>query len=1040
MKKLPMDAVVFDLDGVITQTAMVHSAAWEEMFNEFLQQQDPPTQPPFSHHLDYLPYIDGKPRYEGVRSFLFARGIELPFGSPQDAPGMESICALGNRKNQIFNQRISAGEAVVFSSTLQLIGDLKAAGVRLGIASSSRNCALILETTGLIDLFQARVDGVVSAELGLKGKPAPDIFTTAADRLGARYDRTVVIEDAVAGVQAGRAGNFGLVIGVSRENNQRQLLAAGADWAVADLEQISLHDLEDWFTRGLEQDAWSLIYHDFPEYERTRESLLAVGNGYFGSRGAMDEAQPNGASYPATYLAGVYNRLTSDIAGRQIENEDLVNCPNWHALTFRIADGDWYTPDPASILEIERKLDLRRGVLERQMLVEDHLGRQTRISSYRLASMADPHLAAQRYELTPLNYEQRVTLRCTLDGAVRNAGVPRYQGLSNQHFEPPLTGHSGAVSFLQACTTQSRIQVTLVQKVVSWLGGAAILEAPAYQSSAESIAALVAADLKPGVTLRLDRLVSIESHAPFEGPEGGLERLENLTSFEAIGGPSAAAWEDLWRKTDIEITGDRRSQRLLRLHSYHLLVSASPHSAALDVAITARGLHGEAYRGHIFWDELYIFPFLKWHFPQIVRAALLYRYRRLDAARQNAREAGYAGALYPWQSGSSGREETQVVHLNPLSGNWGPDHSSRQRHVQLAIAYNLWDYYQQTDDLEFMTNYGLEMLVEICRFWASLAQLNPETEAYDLPGVMGPDEFHEQYPGAESGGLTNNAYTNLMVSWLLRTTIDLLNDLGDQGGDYPSPSTDELGRWSTIAARLELHVRDDGVWEQFRGFFGLKELDWEALRAQYGDIRRLDRILKAGGESPDDYQALKQADALVIFYILSEAQVREIIKHLGRQWLPDTLRANYHYYLVRTSHGSTLSTIVHAYLAHLVGEERLAWEYFEYALGSDYADLQGGTTGEGIHTGVMGGTLHHTLRVFGGLSLRDGVAQIHPALPAHWRWMKYRFNLHGKRVEVELIPGEVRVRLQDGAGQSVTIVVGPNEIILEPGTWTTIRI
>ena len=182
----------------------------------------------------------------------------------------------------------------------------------------------------------------------------------------------------------------------------------------------------------------------------------------------------------------------------------------------------------------------------------------------------------------------------------------------------------------------------------------------------------------------------------------------------------------------------------------------SPHTIEFDIGVPARGWHGEAYRGHIFWDELFIFPFLTLRLPMLTRALLRYRYRRLPEARRAAQAAGYAGAMYPWQSGSNGREETQTLHLNPHSGRWIPDHTHRQRHINVAIAYNIWQYYQITDDHEFLYFYGAEMLLEIARFWASIATYNSSLDRYEITGVMGPDEYHTAYPGADpaaAGGI-----------------------------------------------------------------------------------------------------------------------------------------------------------------------------------------------------------------------------------------------------------------------------------------------
>jgi alpha,alpha-trehalase len=208
----------------------------------------------------------------------------------------------------------------------------------------------------------------------------------------------------------------------------------------------------------------------------------------------------------------------------------------------------------------------------------------------------------------------------------------------------------------------------------------------------------------------------------------------------------AQAWERLWDQFDMELELASPTDRpnhtglILHLHIFHLLQTTSPHTLDRDVGVPSRGWHGEAYRGHVFWDELFIFPLLNLCIPDITRALLRYRQRRLDAARGAARAAGHTGAMYPWQSGSDGREETQVVHLNPKSGRWLPDHSQLQRHVNAAIVYNLWQFYQVSGDLEFLCYHGADVILEIARFWASLATFNPELARYEIRGVMGPDE------------------------------------------------------------------------------------------------------------------------------------------------------------------------------------------------------------------------------------------------------------------------------------------------------------
>lgn len=237
--------VVFDLDGVVTRTARTHAAAWKTTFDAYLEargNREGKTYPPFDADADYLRYVDGKPRYDGVQSFLASRGLDLPYGSPADPPDRETVCGLGNQKNEAFHRQLRAGGVDVFDTTVRLIRELRERGVATAIVSSSKNCAAVLEAAALTDLFDERVDGTHVERLGLQGKPAPDMFLEAAKRLGVEPRRAVVFEDAIAGVEAGRRGHFGCVVGVDRVGQRDALLDAGADIVVSDLGQVAVSD------------------------------------------------------------------------------------------------------------------------------------------------------------------------------------------------------------------------------------------------------------------------------------------------------------------------------------------------------------------------------------------------------------------------------------------------------------------------------------------------------------------------------------------------------------------------------------------------------------------------------------------------------------------------------------------------------------------------------------------------------------------------------------------------------------------------------
>jgi len=1040
---LSLQGVIFDLDGVLTDTACVHFQAWKATFDELLERRAAESgSETFQEltHGDYLAYIDGKPRYQGVASFLAARDIEMPRGEPSDPPAAETVCGVGNRKNARFRERLDREGVELLPGAVPLLEELGAAGIPCAVASSSRNARRILASAGLDARVTVVRDGTDAARLGLVGKPEPDLFLATARALGVAPDGAVVVEDALSGVEAAARGGFGFVLGVGRGVAPDELLAAGADRVVADLSEISLADLVRWFEEELPRDVWRLVWHGFdPRRERTVEALTTVGNGVFATRGAAEEAwfeevaarsrDEPGVHYPGTYAAGVYDRQPSRVRGGEEvlvqQHEDLVNLPNWLPVRVRIEDGaedggasavPWLASSTAEVVRQKRELDLRAGVLRREVVFRDDRGREVAIASERWVSRVDPQRAFLRWRVSPRSFTGALTVRSALDGGVENLGVPRYRDLASKHLEGVESEAEGEDARLVARTLESGIEISLHARsrfrVEGWVQGRTVAEVRAWVTDTAA-GSEVTVELGEGQTLELEKDVHLRlkrrtspdsaSSAPppdsdeeepsrsSPDPEGGWGRPPLDTRGDRGGiSTEEAAWGRLWERVDVEVEGDRRVQKLLRFALYHLLVTAGPlvggseepKAPDLDAGVPARGLHGEAYRGHIFWDELFVLPFYFRHFPQTARALLGYRLRRLPAARDLARrEEGLPGALYPWQSGSDGREETPSVHLNPRSGKWDPDLSRRQRHVSLAVALNLLRHVEATGDEAFLrgdaeTPGAAEAVLEIARFWGAKAQRDRATGRYSIHGVMGPDEFHEQTPGAEAGGVTDNAYTNVLAAWLLGQVPELLTRLPERFRRELTRRLDlgeeELARWREVASGLTVHASEDGVIEQFAGFFDLDELDWEELRREHGGaIARLDRILKARGDTPDRYQAIKQADVLMLFYVLSPEELAETLERLGFPHArdPELLARNFDYYEPRTSHGSTLSTLVHGRLAARLGREEPARRFFRRTLEADYADVQGGTTAEGIHLGAMAGAVLWALEEPAGLGL-----------------------------------------------------------------------
>lgn len=789
----------------------------------------------------------------------------------------------------------------------------------------------------------------------------------------------------------------------------RDFVRRGARWLAYDRETRA---------RG-----WTFTWEGYdPPSEKLREALCTVGNGYFATRGAAPESKAGQVHYPGTYAAGVYNRLDDLVAGTRTAHESLVNLPNWLPLTFRIDGGDWLDVDAVTLLSYRQTLDLRGAVLARELTYRDDAGRTTSITQHRFVAMNQAHVAALQTTIVAQDWEGTIEIRSTLDGDVRNSGVERYRDLASNHLQVLEKVALSENSVLMAVeTTQSKIPVALAARTSVWHGDAPAPATYRLLDQEFEIGHQIFTDLKPGQPLTVEKIVALVTgrDVATSHPSTGAERrLARQGRFADICAAHRLAWAHLWERLSIEFSNHTEELRVLRLHLLHLLQTVSYNSEELDVGVPARGLHGEAYRGHIFWDELFIFPVLNLRVPTVTRSLLRYRHRRLVEARRAAKLAGYRGAMYPWQSGSDGREESPEQHLNPRSGRWRPDASHRAHHIGIAVAYNVWNFYQVTGDLAYMIDYGTEMMAEIARFWVSRVTYDRDRDRYTINGVIGPDEFHSGYPDRPYDGVDNNAYTNVMAVWVILRAIDALQlmplpnrlDLCEELG----VTDEELAHWDHVSRRMFVPFHD-GVISQFEGYEQLLELDWDAYRRRYRNIQRLDRILEAEDDDVNRYRASKQADVLMLLYLLSADELRELLDRLDYHLDPRRIPEMVDYYVARTSHGSTLSAVVHGWVLARANRDR-ALEFFQQVLKSDIADIQGGTTSEGVHLAAMAGSVDFVQRCFTGLEIRGDRIVLSPlwpeylgalGFPIHYRGNHLHLRVSGKGAEISVEPRDV---------------------------------
>ncbi|HZH71333.1 MAG TPA: glycoside hydrolase family 65 protein, partial [Mariniphaga sp.] len=712
-------------------------------------------------------------------------------------------------------------------------------------------------------------------------------------------------------------------------------------------------------------DDWNIAYTQWNSDEHPlREALCTLGNGYFATRAAMEELPAGKFNYPGTYLAGGYNRAVSKIKDKEIENEDLVNWPNWLHLRFKIKDGDWFDIEGTEVLDYSLNLNLQEGVLERKLRFRDEESRETSIVSRRIVCMHDPHVAAIEWSIIPENWNGMITIRSGIDGSVKNEGVARYSELNGSHLDIIEAGClNKKYIYLTSQSKQSKIRMTQAAMLKVSLEDNEIEVSPEDTVEDDVVYQEFRVECERLQTLKVEKLVTLYSskdNAISDTFSEATSKVDKLVSFSQLYHEHRIAWSNIWSLSNLELKTSGNEIQILRLHIFHLHQTVSDNSIGKDIGVPSRGWHGEAYRGHIFWDELYIFPFINFHAPQLARSLLMYRYYRLPKAKEAASEMGYRGAMYPWQSGSNGREESQSLHLNPQSGRWIPDNTRYQRHISAAIAYNVWQYYQGTGDRDFLASFGAEIILNTALFWSEIAEFDQDKNRYVINGVVGPDEYHTQYPGSDEPGLNNNAYTNFMAVWNIQCALNLLEQIqGEQAlmiAQKVGFDKETQERWEDITRRMFIPFADDGIILQFEGFGDLHELDWDKYKSKYGESIRLDRVLEKEGDSVNNYKASKQADVLMLFYLFSAGEIVEHFKKMGYEFKPEDIRANIRYYEKITSHGSTLSQVIHAWVTSRSNRKK-SWSSFKKALLSDFQDVQGGTTPEGIHLGAMAGTV-----------------------------------------------------------------------------------
>lgn len=733
-----------------------------------------------------------------------------------------------------------------------------------------------------------------------------------------------------------------------------------------------------------EDAGWLLIEEGVdPAREHEVESLFAIGNGYLGIRASLVEGSR--FSHPAIFVAGVYMREGD-------QGPRIAVLPYCLHLELTIEE-QRLSLEIGRTLAHRRMLDLRQGVLWREWRQEDPSGRITRLSFLQLASLADPHVLLQSVAITAENYAGKLGLATWL---AHFDAVP-------SEMEVMVAGPG--VMLMRVSGTEVGIAAA---SELQGLGASGTMSRTKKPDSTEE---QWSGEIGLGETIYLDRIFTIFTSRDVARPAEAA--CDHVATIRASGLPAVVqahvdAWRRKWETAEVKIAGDDAAQRALRFATYHLIAAVNP--ADEHVSIGARGLTGEAYRGHVFWDtEIYMLPFYVFTDPRAARSLLMYRYHTLDAARRKASAYGCEGALYAWESADTGDEVTPRTVLGPDGRLINILTGEREHHISADIAYAVWLYWRATGDDAFMAAAGAELLVETARFWASRAKIGQDGYAH-IRQAIGPDEYHEI--------VDDNAYTNAMAIFNLQRAADAVAFVKQERPRDWQQISARLGwaeaeqqSWHTLAAALVTRLDPaTKLIEQFSGYFQLDEVDVVGPRSCAMPI---DACL--GPERLRRSKAIKQADVVALSALLWD------------QWPVAVHEANFRYYEPRTAHGSSLSPALHALVAARLGDGALAQAYFRQAAEIDLANNMGNAAG-GVHMGALGGLWQAAVFGAAGLRLRDDGIAVDPHLLPGWTELAFPVQWRGRllRLHFQAAPRQIEVIVETGDETTLSVIDGPS--------------
>ena len=756
---------------------------------------------------------------------------------------------------------------------------------------------------------------------------------------------------------------------------------------------------------------WIVSEIKFEEkYIGKTEAIFALGNGYIGLRSANEERYLN--EKRDLFISGTFNKANKN------EVTELPNVADVTEIEIFI-NGKHLMLNASNNKEYVKYLNLKTGELNRTFVYLDEEGNKYSLKFNRFVAQDRLHVIVNRVEITPLSKTANIRFISGINGQVTNTGSQHFNEGEKRVYE---------YKYIQMLQETSESCITFIQNSAHniYINGDKIEEKPELSIDRRKVTISNNYDLTQGQTLVIEKFSNIYTTRDITSENLTIEQIRDASldeikeisnmSYEILFNSNKEVWSSYWNDQNIVIEGNDYDQLAIRFAQYHLKVMTPSHDNRCGIA--AKGLSGEGYKGHSFWDtEIFILPFYTYSKPEIARKLLEYRYLSIGGARKKAKDNGYEGAMYPWES--AWLEDGEVTPV------WGAvdivtGKSTKiwsgfiEQHITSDITFAIWQYYMVTNDEDFMEKYGYEIMFDTAIFWASRLEWDEIKQRYHINEVIGPDEYKEH--------VDNDAFTNWLAYWTIETAINYYNKLKESDSEVIRKLESKLSlqnameNWTTKLPKIYLpEPRDlDNVIPQNDTFLSLEDIDLtkyknqEHIGSMFKDYN-LDQVNKI--------QVVKQADVVMLLYLLEHKFSKEVKK------------ANYDYYEKRTLHDSSLSLSTHSILASDIDEKDLAYKLFQEATKIDLGENMK-TSDHGIHAASLGGLWQIVVNGFGGVRMVGGNLRINPKLPENWSRLSFSFMWKGNKLDIELTKEGIKIEVKDEMLEEIEILVYDKKYVL----------